>query len=256
MVALAAAATFGMAGTAPAADVTPAPVYIPPPVIQPPPPRPFDGFYLGGHAGYGWANRNGCWDHDFPASEDCDLTELEYNDNAFDYDQEGWIAGAQVGYNHFFGDTGLLVGLEVSASLSGITGLLEDDNMFGEEFDEDFAEHFEGVGDWTYLATATAKIGYAFSNVLLYAEGGLGLGEFRYNSALCNFEINHQGWVVGAGVEAQVSTNNSLFVEYNHFDFNAKDASCGSYLLIIDGGAVYTDPTVDVLKVGFNHFFN
>ena len=199
-----------------------------------PPANPWDGFYVGGHAGYGWANRFGCFGGSFPASHTCSPPQFNYN-------QTGWLAGGQTGYNMVMG-SGLLVGLEVSASLTGITGNL---NLPGNSFD--------GVGDWKYLGTATARLGWGNDKFLVYAEGGLGLGGFEYNSASCNFESNHQGWVYGAGVEAMVSGSNSIFVEYNHFDFKGKDASCGG-----GGGspAVYTKPKMDVIKVGFNHNFN
>ena len=138
----------------------------------------------------------------------------------------------------------MLLGVAVSASLSGITGNLDRPQGFFDEFD--------GPGDWTYLGTATARLGWGNDKFLVYAEGGLGLGGFRYNSSDCTFSSNHQGYVYGGGIEAMVSGSNSTFVEYNHFDFKGKDASCSQDNDI----AVWTKPKMDVIKVGFNHNFN
>jgi outer membrane immunogenic protein len=226
----------------------------------PPPPKanPFDGFYLGGHVGYGWANRNGCiykqsFVHEIelivetvveenPCYTDSEVKDLQLYGYGFpfDYDQTGWILGAQTGINHFLGGSNFMIGAEVSASLSGITGNLD-------------LGHVGGVGDWTYLGTATGKIGIALNKVLLYAEAGVGVGGFRFNSSSCNFESNHQGWVYGGGVEVALNTKNTIFVEYNHFDFNTKTAYCGSFPFSF---SVETKPTINVVKVGFNHFFN
>jgi outer membrane immunogenic protein len=240
------------------------------PIIQPPPQeRPFEGFYLGGHAGYGWANRSGCafvdsifFHHNYEIvtieteeENECFRLEeaqvLQLNGYGygfpFDYDQKGWILGGQAGYNHFLGGSNFMIGAEVSASLSGITGNL-DLGEFGAFLG------LNGVGDWTYLGTATGKLGFALNKLMVYGEVGLGLGGFRYNSQLCNFESNHQGLVYGAGAEVALNANNSLFVEWNHFAFNEKTAMCG--IPVLFALTVETKPKVDVVKFGFNHFFN
>jgi opacity protein-like surface antigen len=225
----------GFALTAPgfAADVV-RPVVVPPPVVVKA--HPFAGFYLGGHAGYGTANRNGCVEYgDFP---------VDYCHDDFDYDQKGWIIGGQTGYNHFFGPAhNLFIGAEVTASLSGITGNLDD-----------FGDSGNGPGDWHYLATATAKLGWALDRLAIYGEVGVGLGGFNYGASACHFDSNHQGTVWGFGAEVATSSNNSLFVEWNRYDFQTKDASCQGLLFSTIG--VRTDPRVDVVRFGFNHYFN
>ncbi len=241
---LAVAATVLGAGISMAADV--APVYVPPPAA--PEANPLEGFYLGGHAGYGWANRNGCWEvvkGDYVRELTVVIEQpVEYcSEPDFDYDQKGWLLGGQAGVNHFIGNSHLVIGAEVSASLTGITG-----NLY------DVAPGYEGVGDWKWLATATGKLGFVFDRLMIYGEAGLGLGAFRYNAPYCNFESNHQGWVAGAGIEAALKNNNSVFVKYDHFDFKTKDASCGpgGYFPVY----VSTKSELDVVKFGFNHYFH
>ena len=224
---------FALSGAAMAADVARPPPVAPvvKPIVVAPPSDPFNGFYAGGHVGYGWANRNGCTDFgSFPPS--CTGTN-------FDYDQNGWLIGAQTGVNKTMG--GLLLGAEVSASLSGMTGDLTT-----------FSNAFDGPGDWHYLGTATAKLGFLLGNSFaLYALGGVAVGGFDYTSNDCSFTSNHQGYVVGAGAAMAGAGNNTWFVDYNHIAFNDKNAACTGGPTI----GVITRPTVDLVKAGFNHTF-
>jgi hypothetical protein len=52
-----------------------------------------------------------------------------------------------------------------------------------------------------------------------------------------------------------VKNNNTLFVEWNRYDFQTKDASCLPGLIIVPV-TVATKPQIDVVRFGFNHFFN
>ena len=62
-VALGLALGLGFAAPSFAADII-RPVIVPPVVVK----SPFDGFYAGGHVGYGRGNQQGCWAiFEFPA---------------------------------------------------------------------------------------------------------------------------------------------------------------------------------------------
>jgi outer membrane immunogenic protein len=198
---------------------------------------PFDGFYLGGAAGYAWAERKGCETvGSFPAPRSCRSSQ------AFDYKQKGWTAGGQVGLNHVLGGSGLMVGAEVNAALTGITG-----NLL----------KFDGVGDWQWLANADVKVGWTAGNWMVYAKGGVALGGFHYASAICTFDSVHQGWNFGAAAEVATKGNNTLFIDWSRSQFDGKDAACSfTYSGSTVPVAVYTKPTVDVVRVGFNHYFN
>ncbi len=252
--------------------------------------NPFNGFYAGGHAGYGWGEREGCFAIGSPsASADCSapipavaakttstqicatdsFTIQSPRDNCcqaqgsaktvvptnncqpqsynipFDYKQNGWLAGGQAGFNRVFGNAGgLVLGAEVSASIAAISGVLD-------------LGPFSGLGQYKWLGTGTAKIGFAGQNFLVYAEGGIGLGGFQFSSPLCSFDSLNRGLVYGAGAEVFIAPKNTLFVEWNRFNFDRKDASCSFQLggFVIPVG-VSTKATLDVVKFGFNHFFN
>jgi opacity protein-like surface antigen len=195
---------------------------------------PFDGFYAGGNVGYASANRTGCARAygGFPTSHTCT------SGPSFNYDQKGWLVGGQVGINHTLGLHGLVIGAEVNAALSGATGVLN---------------KFSGTGDWHWLATADAKLGWTAGNWMLYVKGGVSVADFEYSSASCTFNSNHQGWNWGVGAEVAVSSKNTLFVDWTRTDFEGKDMACG---LVIFPVAVYTKPKMDVVRFGFNHYFN
>jgi outer membrane immunogenic protein len=216
-----------------AADaVRPAPVLKPLPVVVVKG-NPFDGFYIGGNAGYGWGDRHGCFGS-FPAPHSCG------SPPDFKYNQKGWLLGGQLGVNKVLGASGFLVGLDVAVDMTGISGNL---NLPGSFFD--------GVGEYKALGAATAKIGWSGSNWMIYAKGGIGIGSFEYASAGCSFHSQNQGWLFGAGAEMAMASNNTLFVEWNRFAFDGKDAVCSP-----TGVGVYTKPSIDVIKVGFNHYFH
>jgi outer membrane immunogenic protein len=208
------------------------------PVVLPTPVNPFEGFYIGGHMGYGWADRSGCVEIFSDFADDCD-------DDSFDYDQNGGLLGAQIGYNHAFGAWGghnWIIGAEVSADLSGMTG--------GLSLDE---EEYSGTGDWSWLALGLVKLGLTWNNWMIYGDLGYGLGGFGYNSTACNFDSNHQGWAGGLGLAWASSVNNNWFIDWQHIDFEDKNAHCGDRIFFET--AVNTDPDVDILRIGFNHHF-
>jgi hypothetical protein len=204
--------------------------------------NPFEGFYAGGHVGHADANRQGCFtvDEDFPAPRSCGPRN-ENEAEPFNYNQKGWLVGGQVGFNHSTGYAGLVFGGEVDASLSGVTGVLGNLGPFG------------GTGDWHWLATADLKLGWNLGNWMLYAKGGISVADFNFSSAGCTFNSNHQGHNWGVGAEVAMAGNNSLFVDWTHHNFAGKDMACG---LIFVPVAVYTKPKMDVIRVGFNHYFN
>jgi hypothetical protein len=222
------------------ADAPRAPVG--PPVVLPVIPQTvaLDGFYAGGHVGYGWGNRQGCFDvGGFPAPSSCSPPD-------FDYNQRGWLAGAQVGVNRVLGAGGLVIGAEVTGSLADITGNLD---MSG-------GDDFDGPGTYSWLATATAKLGWSTGSWMIYAEGGIGLGGFNYQSGGCTFDQVNSGAVYGVGAEVAMANNNSLFIEWNRYQFQRKDAACSFVFFVTVPVAVNTDPRVDVVRFGFNHYFN
>jgi outer membrane immunogenic protein len=235
-VALAFAAAV-VAAPAFAADVVkPVPVIASPVVVA----NPLDGFYLGGNAGYAWGTRKGCFEYDEFPIDRCNDGDPYYETN-FNYSQHGWLLGGQVGINHFFNYSGhsLFIGAEVNDDVADISGKLED----------------LGVGTYSNVGSAMAKLGIGLSNnMAIYAEAGIGIASFNFNGVFCSFDQQNSGFGWGIGAEAAVGGHNSLFAKWDQFNFAAKDTACST-----GGGPVFgvkTTPTLDVFRVGFNHYFN
>jgi outer membrane immunogenic protein len=209
------------AGTALAADVDygPAPEEI-----------DWGGLYIGAHAGYGWGNRDGC----FTTDDEC-----EEGDD-FDYDQKGWLAGAQIGYNFMIAPS-FLLGAEVDASLASIDG------------DLDLPDDKVGTGEYDWLASAKLRAGWAATdNFLLYATGGLALAGFDYEDEWgCEFTQSRDGWLAGGGAEVKISSRASIKAEYNFIDLGDESQPCTGPF----GIPIHTEADADlhVVKFGFNY---
>jgi len=102
----------------------------------------WSGFYVGGHAGYGWG---------------------QGGQGNIGFVTDGGLAGGQVGVNRQIGN--FVFGLEGEVSWSGLRGNLAISNYFGQ------AELAYGSQlDW--LATAAGRVGIAQGSSLIYVKGG------------------------------------------------------------------------------------
>jgi outer membrane immunogenic protein len=218
-------------------------VYVPPPVIAPPPAPPaptWEGFYLGGHAGYAQATREGCLNSFFFGPDLCQP--VAFLPILFSFDQEGYLLGGQAGYNLGLGGGNIILGLEVSASLADIEG-----SLFP-----------SATGTWNWLASATARLGWGGDRFLVYGEGGLALAEYTFDAGiLCDFTSTATGWTAGGGAELKVgaSGNASIFAEYAYYSFPDHVNTCGGLGgLFLVGTDV--DASMHTVKVGFNYRFN
>ena len=193
------------------------------------------GFYIGAHAGYAWGERDGCFDI-LDINNACDgiIPPIP-----FDYDQDGGLIGAQLGYNIVYQN--FVFGLEVEASLSDIEGDLD---IFG--------GGPEGKGTYTRMAAAKARFGWAQDFWMVYLTAGLSIAEFEFEGPFgCNFDQTRHGYLVGAGTEVKITERASLKLEYNYRDFGKEDGRCQLFGLI----PTYHEADADmhVLTFGFNY---
>ena len=190
-------------------------------------PQGWGGFYFGAVGGYGWGDRDGCTDSgDSCSGED------------FDYDQDGWLVGGQIGYNHMIDS--VLVGLEVDASFASIKGEGEFDGV-------------PGVGEYDWLASFKGRLGYAMDDFLLYVTGGLALAGYDFDMPIgCQFSQTRDGYLAGGGAEVKISNRASVKVEYNYMDLGDDRQFCAAFAGFVDVVSE-TDATLNVVKFGFNY---
>lgn len=199
----------------------------------------WDGFYAGIHGGGARSNRTGCWDA-FDTTVDCGAGDF---DEEFNYDQMGLLLGAQAGFNFSLNEN-FVLGVEVAGSWANITGELLPGDIAG------------GTGTYNWLATGTARAGFTFDRVLLYAEGGVALAGFNFESNNgCDFQQTHTGVVGGLGAEFQVADNVSIFGEWNRIWIPTSRVICPTFGFGFLPTAVENSGTLDVFKVGANMHF-
>jgi opacity protein-like surface antigen len=128
--------------------------------------------------------------------------------------------------------------------------------------------------DW--IATATARVGYAYERALIYVKGG---AAFTNESVSANCIIDparnvfgssvlcinqggtitngfgtsgsRAGWTIGYGTEFDLGHNWSAKAEYDYIDFGSKT------MLASDGTTLLSDhPTTSQVKIGVNYRFS
>jgi outer membrane immunogenic protein len=236
------------------------------------------GFYVGGHIGYGWGNK----DFSLPdiAGEkfgDCQGSHQECFDfsklgsPALSHKLSGLLGGVQAGFN-----------LQSGAFVYGAEGQLSWTNMKEDSLSK--LGEFRFVNCWydvskeidlkahtevNWVATLAGRIGYAVDRVLIYAKGGVAFADQDYNwivtkgskdLATAKFSDTHTGWMVGGGAEWALWHNWSATLEYNYMDFGTETINAATSVCL-NGQCSKKDVRVDidehihVVKLGINYRF-
>jgi outer membrane immunogenic protein len=216
----------------------------PPRKALPPPPAPvvsWSSFYIGGHAGYGWGSKE--WAQFDATGVDRNVT------NSFGV--SGVVAGAQAGYDHQIGSW--VFGVEGQWSRSDINGDRRDG--FGILCNIADACHT----DIKWIATATARLGYAVGATLFYAKGGGAWAREDHRFIVvptgaddASARETRSGWTVGGGLELRLAYDWSAKIEYNYIDFGDRRLT-----LINPSGPFFIgiDQQIHLVKVGVNYRF-
>jgi outer membrane immunogenic protein len=208
----------GWVTTAIAADLpgapAPAPGYSP---VYRPHIYDWTGFYFGGNIGGGF-QRN--------SYTDTTTTFVEPAGNVSSHSQYGAVGGGQVGVNYQM--TPVVFGLEGTWSASSLTGYGLTPSPLATALGPAQVRDTTTVN---WFATATARAGYAFDQLLLYVKGGgawmrAGLTRDLLFSGFVNgtasLSDTRNGWTVGAGLEWGITENLSARLEYDYLDFGTK----------------------------------
>jgi outer membrane immunogenic protein len=221
----------------------------------------WSGFYLGGHAGFGW----GSDPFSSAASSSGLFAGLDDLVLRTDVKSNGFVAGFQAGANRQMG--AFVAGVEIDISATGIKG-----STTNGDSDLDLTE--TNTDRFDTLGSARARLGYLVQpNVLLYGTGGLAWT--RVNQSFVDFPNGGTpngasnpawefGWTAGAGGETRLWDTNWFWrAEYLHYDFG-KSASNGFNVLVNTVGGAGTTVqnlasghlTTDVVRTGLSYKFN
>jgi outer membrane immunogenic protein len=197
-VAFAAGIAFSIC-SAGAADLPPAPVPVAPVAYAPAAIYNWTGFYIGGHAGAGFANS--AWSDPFTGAN-----------NTFG-SGAGFLGGAQVGANYQFNR--LVLGVEGDFSWTDLKGSGTDS----------IGSAIGTNTQWT--STVTGRVGAAFDRLLIYGKGGVAFAQDQSsftdifaNGASTTFM--RTGWTAGAGLEYGITKNWSAKIEYDYLGFGSQ----------------------------------
>jgi outer membrane immunogenic protein len=182
------------AGPAAAADLGPTPTAL---KFQDSMPAPiWSGLYIGANGGFSIAG---------------------------DGTSNGFVGGAQIGYNYQFGH--MVLGIEADLN-----------------YDAYLASSVTSGLSAGWVGSLRPRLGYAMGPLLFYGTGGLAFGNpdlSSFTSSGGDFRI---GWTAGAGAEYMLNHNMSLRLEYLHTDLSPS-TNTSDHL------------TDDVIRLGINFRF-
>ena len=144
----------------------------------------WDGAYVGGFVGYGWAVADG--------------PTLGTNG---DIDLSGWTVGATLGANFSVGG-GLVLGAAGDVAWSGIGGY---------ETPHDF--------DINWTSSLRGRVGYDAGAFMPYLTAGLAIAGATASDTGVDSTQMHFGWTAGAGVEVAATDQVSLDLQYRYSDY-------------------------------------
>jgi outer membrane immunogenic protein len=174
---------------------------------------------------------------------------------------DSWMGGAQVGYNVQINQ--IVLGIEADIDLMRLQGSATGSAVRfpGTTVATTTTTVFTADLDWT--ASLRARVGFAFDRILLYATGGLVVGDVSvgslttvafgpgiivpvagtYSAAGAGGSSTRTGWTLGAGLEWAFNPAWSFAAEYRHNDFGSTPVTVN----VPDGfGGVFVTSTSSV----------
>jgi outer membrane immunogenic protein len=173
------------------------------------------GFYIGLNAGYGVGQTS--WSGLPPPGVPPIVTG--------NFNVKGALAGGTFGINYQAG--GFVAGFEADADWAGFSGSNSTD-----PFCVAFGAVCQTKQPW--LGTVRARVGYAINRLLIFGTAGGAFGEIRAGFAPPGVydTTNGVGWTVGGGLEAGITENWTVKVEYLYVDLGngSCNVNCGTAL--------------------------
>jgi outer membrane immunogenic protein len=236
-------AALAFASSASAADLP-----VKAPAMMSAPAWNWSGFYIGGHVGYGWGNIDVI---DGPNAA-TNLSGIPRTPLA-NYDVNGIIGGGQVGWNWQAPGSPFVFGIEGDVSASGMDG-----SGAVRVLGVPAVPPVTASTDINFLATATGRAGYAWSNVLWYVKGGWAYVDQDHSAVapgvIFRNSDSRSGWTIGTGFEYGFSPNWSAKIEYNYMDFGNRDRGFTAPGVAVPV-VVNIDEQIHLVKFGINYRF-
>jgi outer membrane immunogenic protein len=210
------------------------------PLKAPPQVVVFDwsGLYIGGHIGYGYG--------------ETDIADRNLLLPTQRIESDGFLGGVQAGWNYQIGR--FVLGAEADYSYADIKGDVTTTIA---------ATDVSRSSTTTWIATATARLGYTWDRVMVYSKLGTAFAQFDYDNNIsvggasvfsATASETRVGWTVGTGIEWAFAGGWSAKAEYNYMDFGRRTIDFTS---VIDGtlANLDIDQRISVVKAGLNYRF-
>ncbi len=229
------------------------------PAYVPPPPANWAGFYLGGNIGSGLARNPTAFSFAAVGTS----TEL------FNLSPEGFIGGAQAGYN--WQAANWVFGLEADIQASS----QRDNRACVQTCNTLVAPIIFAAYDarLPWFGTVRGRLGYSVGSTMFYATGGYAYGGVKTKIAAsflgvpanAEFSNTRSGWTVGGGIETPLTFLPSLLgrnwtskTEYLYVDLGTQT---GSFTIPIVGAGVVTATNSTqvrehIFRTGLSYHFN
>ncbi len=241
-----------MAADLAARPYTKAPAFIPAPIYN------WTGFYIGGNAGYSFADRTDI-NTSGQVAANADTVARGLRNPLVSIDRDGFIGGVQAGYN-WQTSPNFVFGLEADIQYVDARRRL---NAFGTS---GLANNFRSNMD--YLGTFRGRVGYTWGATMLYGTGGLAYAGvnnsasfFNGAGALAFFgedRTTKTGYTVGGGIEHMFTPNWSVKGEYLYYDLGRSNVAVN---LVAPGRGVGTGYNTNfrndghIVRAGLNYKF-
>lgn len=203
------------------------------------------GFHVGAHAGGAWGRDSWTSGTGFLAAASADGSFPGASDPM------GLVGGGQFGYDRQFGSW--VAGVEVSASAADLGGYAKcvTDNA-------GWSSSYGCQNRVTSLGSISGRLGQSRGDFLLYGRAGAAwaTGSSRMFPTLATTRYTNEGtrwgWMLGGGVEYALSPSLSTFIEYDHYDFAARDLT---YSGAGRSATARFDERFDLVRMGVNYHF-
>lgn len=180
------------------------------------------GLYAGLHVGYGFGGEQNVSTVGQLGPNIANIA-TGARPGSVDLDRNGFIGGAQIGYNWQIGS--IVYGLETDISYTDLKDIRA---IVTPQINTGLAQSNLLNTELKYLGTARARLGYAFDRTLVYATGGLAYGEVENSfdmlapTGIRQFAGTKSdtkfGYTVGAGIEYAITNTISFKAEYLYYD--------------------------------------
>jgi outer membrane immunogenic protein len=225
------------------------------PVLKALPVAPYDwtGFYVGGHGGYAWTQKE--W-------------RLPTGATIADYRADGWIGGVQGGFNWQTGTW--VIGVEAQASFGkvrkGVSWTEPDPEPWTEPDPQPRPVTSKRIGTTVEnLGTIAARFGHAFDRSLVYVKGG---GAWAYDlyrafdiglpgaPLIASATHTRWGWMAGIGYEYAFLGNWSAKIEFDYLGFGSQRITLVSVPDVTPPARPFdVRQDIALVKVGINYRF-